>query len=47
MTHAQFDEAAADAHDNWWLTGEDAFLHVPSVMNVEAGTCAGIQATHC
>jgi hypothetical protein len=41
MTHAQFDEAAADAHDNWWLTGEDAFLHVPSVMNVEGWNLCG------
>jgi hypothetical protein len=35
MTRAQFEEAAAYAYDNWWLTGEDAFVHVPSVMNVE------------
>jgi Domain of unknown function (DUF4375) len=35
MTRAQFEEAAAYAYDNWWLTGEDSFLHVPSVMNVE------------
>jgi uncharacterized protein DUF4375 len=35
MTRARFEEAAAYAYDNWWLTGEDDFLHVPSVMNVE------------
>jgi hypothetical protein len=35
MTRAQFEQAAAYAYDNWWLTGEDAFVHVPSVMNVD------------
>lgn len=34
MTRAQFEEAARDAPDRWWMTGE-AFIHVPEVMQVE------------
>lgn len=41
MTRAQFEEAAAYAYDNWWLTGEDYFLHVPSVTNVEGWNLYG------
>ena len=35
MTRAQFAEAAAYAYDNWWLTGEESFLHVPAVMRID------------
>ena len=35
MTRAQFEEAASYAYERWWLTGEDAFVHVPPVMQIE------------
>jgi hypothetical protein len=35
MTRAQFEEAVAFAYDNWWLTGENSFLHVPSLTKVD------------
>jgi hypothetical protein len=41
MTHAQFAAAAGFAHEHWWLTGEDAFLHVPAVMEVEGWNIYG------
>lgn len=41
MTRAEFAEAAAADYDNWWLTGEDHFLHVPSVMQVDGWNVYG------
>jgi hypothetical protein len=35
MTRAEFAAAASYSYDNWWLTGEDSFIHVPSVMTVD------------
>jgi hypothetical protein len=35
MTRAEFEAAAQFAYERHWLTGEDAFLHVPAVMQVE------------
>lgn len=35
MTRAQFDAAATYMHDGHWLTGEEHFVHVPSVMQIE------------
>jgi hypothetical protein len=35
MTRAQFAEASAYAYGGHWLTGEESFIHVPSVMQVE------------
>ena len=35
MTRAEFDTAAAYTHKGHWLTGEEHFLHVPAVMQVE------------
>ena len=41
MTRAEFETAAAYAHDDWWLTGEDYFIHVPSVMDVDGWNLYG------
>ena len=41
MTRAQFAEAWAFAYDNHWLTGEESFLHVPAVMQVEGWNIYG------
>ena len=41
MTHAQFEAAASYAYEGHWLTGEEHFLHVPSVMQVEGWNIYG------
>jgi hypothetical protein len=41
MTPAEFAAAASHCYDNWWLTGEDSFLHIPSVMNIEGWNLYG------
>lgn len=41
MTHARFAAAAAYAHEGHWLTGEESFLHVPAVMQVEGWNLYG------
>lgn len=41
MTRAGFAAAPASCHDRWWLTGEDHFLHVPAVMEVEGWNLYG------
>ena len=35
MTRAEFDAAAAYAYERHWLTGEEYFVRVPAVMEVE------------
>jgi hypothetical protein len=41
MTRAQFEAAAAYCYDRWWLTGEDYFIHVPQVMNIDGWNLYG------
>lgn len=41
MTRAQFEAAAAYAYDGHWLTGEERFVHVPSVMQIEGWNIYG------
>ncbi len=41
MTQAQFAEAASYAYPGHWLTGEDHFLHVPEVMQVDGWNSYG------
>lgn len=41
MTRAEFEEAAAQAPENWWLTGEDRFIHVTSVTGVDGWNIYG------
>lgn len=41
LTRADFAKKAAYAYENWWLTGEESFVHVSSVMNVEAWNIYG------
>jgi len=41
MTHAQFATAAAYAYEGHWLTGEESFLHVPAVMQVDGWNIYG------
>jgi hypothetical protein len=41
MTRDRFEAAAGFASERWWLTGEDTFLHVPAVMQVEGWNLYG------
>lgn len=42
MTRAQFEAAAAYVDsERWWLTGEEHFVHVPGVMDVEGWNIYG------
>jgi hypothetical protein len=41
MTRAQFADAAAFAYESSLLTGEESFLHVPAVMQVEGWNIYG------
>lgn len=41
MTRAEFEVAAVYAYDGHWLTGEDHFLHVPEVMQVDGWNIYG------
>lgn len=41
MTRAQFAEAAGYAYGRHWLTGEEHFLHIPEVMQVEGWNIYG------
>lgn len=41
MTRAEFEAAAGYAYERHWLTGEEHFLHVPAVMQVEGWNIYG------
>jgi hypothetical protein len=41
MTRADFEAAADYAYENWWLTGEDHFIHVAPVKQVEGWNIYG------
>lgn len=41
MTRAAFAREAAYAYDGWWLTGEDSFIHIAAVMQVEGWNLYG------